>query len=84
MRRIVITGMGIISPVGNSVPVFWNNLKAGVCGVEPIRSFDTSDLSVKVAAQVKDFNPADHGIDAATARKADLYTLYALAAARQA
>ena len=84
MRRIVITGMGIISPVGNSVPVFWDNLKAGVCGVDLIRSFDTSDLSVKVAAQVKDFNPSDHGIDVPTARKADLYTQYAMAAAHQA
>ena len=43
MRRIVITGMGIISPKWKQCPGFWNNLKAGVCGVEPIRSFDTSD-----------------------------------------
>ncbi|HPJ83007.1 MAG: beta-ketoacyl-ACP synthase II [Bacteroidales bacterium] len=84
MRRTVITGMGIISPVGNNIPAFWNNLINGVCGIGPIRSFDTTDLSVKVAAEVKDFNPADYEIDPATARKADLFTLYALAAAHQA
>ncbi|HBG54324.1 MAG TPA: beta-ketoacyl-[acyl-carrier-protein] synthase II, partial [Rikenellaceae bacterium] len=84
MRRTVITGMGVISPVGNDVPSFWNNLANGVCGIGPIRSFDTTDLSVKVAAEVRDFNPAAYGIDPATARKADLFTLYALAAAHQA
>ncbi|MDD3549858.1 MAG: beta-ketoacyl-ACP synthase II [Bacteroidales bacterium] len=84
MRRIVITGMGIISPIGNDITTYWNNLKAGVCGIQRIDTFDTADLSVKVAGLVKNFNPADYGIDPATARKADLYTLYALAAARQA
>ncbi|MCZ2418052.1 MAG: beta-ketoacyl-ACP synthase II, partial [Burkholderiales bacterium] len=84
MRRTVITGMGIISPVGNDIPSFWNNLVNGVCGIGPIQSFDTTDLSVKVAAEVRDFNPAAFGIDPATARKADLFVLYALAAARQA
>ena len=84
MRRIVITGMGIVSPIGNDITTYWNNLKAGVCGIQRIDTFDTADLSVKVAGLVKNFNPADYGIDPATARKADLYTLYALAAARQA
>ncbi len=76
--------MGIISPIGNDITTYWNNLKAGVCGIQRIDTFDTADLSVKVAGLVKNFNPADYGIDPATARKADLYTLYALAAARQA
>ncbi|HRW95298.1 MAG TPA: beta-ketoacyl-ACP synthase II [Bacteroidales bacterium] len=84
MRRIVITGMGIVSPLGNDIATYWNNLKAGVCGIERIDTFDTTDLSVKVAGLVKNFNPADFGIDPGTARKADLYTLYALAAAHQA
>lgn len=84
MRRIVITGMGIVSPIGNDITTYWNNLKAGVCGIQRIDTFDTADLTVKVAGLVKNFNPADYGIDPATARKADLYTLYALAAARQA
>ena len=76
--------MGIVSPIGNDITTYWNNLKAGVCGIQRIDTFDTADLTVKVAGLVKNFNPADYGIDPATARKADLYTLYALAAARQA
>lgn len=84
MRRTVITGMGVISPVGNDIPAFWDNLVNGVCGIGPIRSFDTTDLSVKVAAEVRDFDPVARGIDPATARKTDLFTLYAMAAAHQA
>lgn len=76
--------MGIVSPIGNDIATYWNNLKAGVCGIERIDTFDTTNLTVKVAGLVKNFNPADYGIDPGTARKADLYTLYALAAARQA
>ncbi|NLA15047.1 MAG: beta-ketoacyl-ACP synthase II [Bacteroidales bacterium] len=84
MRRVVITGMGVISPVGNNIAELWARLKAGFCGIDVIRSFDTQDLSVKVAAEIKDFEPALYGIDAPTARKADLFTLYALAASAQA
>ena len=84
MKRVVITGMGVISPIGNSIQTFWESLKTGSCGIDFIRAFNTDDLSVKVAAEVKDFNPADYGIEAPTARKADLFTLYAMAAARQA
>ncbi len=76
--------MGIVSPIGNDIATYWNNLKAGVCGIERIDTFDTTNLTVKVAGLVKNFNPADYGIDPGTARKADLYTLYALAAAHQA
>ncbi len=84
MKRVVITGMGVISPIGNSVQIFWESLKIGTCGIDFIQAFNTDDLSVKVAAEVKDFNPSDYGIDAPTARKADLFTLYAMAAAKQA
>ena len=84
MRRVVITGMGVISPVGNNPTTLWENLKAGLYGIDFILSFDTQDISVKVAAEVKDFDPALFGIDASTARKADLLTLYALAASAQA
>lgn len=59
MRRVVITGVGTISPIGNDVPTFWENMKAGKSGIAPIESFDTTDFSVKVAAEVKDFNPRD-------------------------
>jgi len=84
MKRVVITGMGAISPVGNDIPTFWNNLKNGVCGIDTIRSFSTEDLPVKIAAEVKDFKPDSYGIDAATARKNDRYALFALAASNQA
>ena len=84
MKRVVITGMGVISPVGNSLPAFWDSLKGGVCGVGPITKFDTADFKVKVAAEVKDFNAADFGMDVPTQRRMDLFTQYAMAAAKQA
>ena len=82
MKRVVITGMGVISPVGNSLPAFWDSLKGGVCGVGPITKFDTADFKVKVAAEVKDFNAADFGMDVPTQRRMDLFTQYAMAAAK--
>ncbi|MCH5353792.1 MAG: beta-ketoacyl-ACP synthase II [Acutalibacter sp.] len=83
MRRVVITGMGAITPVGNSVPDFWESLKAGKCGIGPITKFDTADYKVKVAAEVKDFDPLQY-MDKADVRKYDLFCQYALAAAAQA
>ncbi len=59
MQRVVITGVGTISPIGNDVPTFWNNMKAGKSGIGPIESFDASESNVSVAAEVKDFNPKD-------------------------
>jgi 3-oxoacyl-[acyl-carrier-protein] synthase II len=84
MRRVVITGLGIISPIGNSVQTFWNNLKNGHNGIDFIKSIDTENLIVKIAAEVKEFNPADYGIDAGSARRSDRFTQYAMAAANQA
>ena len=84
MKRVAITGLGVITPVGNDVNTFWENLTAGVCGIGPITKFPTDDLKVKIAAEVKDFDPAAFGMDVPTARKLDLYTQYALAAAKQA
>ena len=84
MRRVFVTGLGVISPVGNSVAGFWNSLISGVCGIGPITRFDTANLKVKVAAQVKDFDPKDHGMDVSAARRMDLYSQYAMAAAVQA
>ncbi|MDR1345121.1 MAG: beta-ketoacyl-ACP synthase II [Bacteroidales bacterium] len=84
MRRVVITGLGVISPVGNDVQTFWNNLKNGCNGIDFIKSQNVDNLTVKIAAEVKNFNPADHGVDAASARRSDLFTQYALAAANQA
>ncbi|MDD4431499.1 MAG: beta-ketoacyl-ACP synthase II, partial [Bacteroidales bacterium] len=84
MKRVVITGIGAISPIGNDTNTFWNNLKNGVCGIDTISSFSTEELPVKIAAEVKGFKPDSYGIDAATARKNDRYALFALAAANQA
>lgn len=84
MKRVVITGMGVISPIGNNINTFWDNLKNGVCGIDFIKSIPTENLPVKIAAEVKDFNPADFGIDSSTARRTDLFAQYALAAAKQA
>ncbi|MCQ2514030.1 MAG: beta-ketoacyl-ACP synthase II [Ruminococcus sp.] len=83
-RRVVITGLGAISPVGNNVPEMWKNLVDGVCGIETITEFDTSDLKVTVAGTVKGFAPEDFGIEKREARKLDLYSQYALAAAKEA
>ena len=83
-RRVVVTGTGIISPVGNDVKTYWKNIVEGVCGIELITSFPTDDLPAKVAGEVKDFNPADYEIEPGFARKQDLFTIYAVAAAWQA
>ena len=83
-RRVVVTGTGVISPVGNDTQTFWKNVLDGVCGIEVISSFPTDDLPVKIAGEVKDFNPADHGIEAPFARKQDRFTVFAVAAAYQA
>lgn len=83
-KRVVVTGMGVISPIGNDLQTYWNNLKDGVCGIDCIRSIPTDDLSSKVAGEVKDFNPAEFGIEPAFARKQDKFTIYAVAAASQA
>lgn len=83
-RRVVVTGTGVVSPVGNNVESFWNNLLAGYCGIDFITDFPTDDLPVKIAGQVKGFNPSEYEIEPAFARKQDKFTLYAVAAAWQA
>lgn len=83
-RRVVVTGTGVISPVGNNTETYWKNLLDGVCGIDFIRSIPTDDLPVKIAGEVKDFVPADYGIEPPFARKQDIFTLYAVAAAWQA
>ena len=84
MNRVVITGAGVVSPVGSGVEAFFENLTAGVCGVGPITRFDTKEYRVKLAAEVKDFDPEAAGIDRAQARRTDLFAQYAMAAAMQA
>ena len=80
----MITGMGVVSPVGNDLETTWNNLINGVCGIAPIASFDTSDLPVKIAAELKDFDPIAAGVDKAFAKRNDRFAIYAMAAATQA
>lgn len=75
--------MGVISPVGQSIDAFWNNLKAGVCGIDRIEGIE-EEIPVSVAGQVKDFDPAAHGLAAADARRSDRYSQFALAAAIEA
>ena len=83
-RRVVVTGTGVISPIGNNTETYWKNLLDGVCGIDFIRSIPTDDLPVKIAGEVKNFVPADYGIEPPFARKQDIFTLYAVAAAWQA
>ena len=83
-KRVVVTGMGIISPVGNDVTTYWNNLLKGECGSDFIKSIPTDDLPVRIAGEVKDFNPADYNIEPSFSRKQDKFTVYAVAAAWQA
>ena len=61
-KRVVVTGMGVVTPVGNNVETFWKNIVNGVCGIDYITQFPTDGLSVKIAGEVKDFKPADYGI----------------------
>ncbi len=83
-KRVVITGLGVITPLGNNVETLWNNLVAGRLGIRALEGMEQYNLPVKVAGQIKDFSPAEFGIDAGTARRNDLFCQYALAAAAQA
>ncbi len=83
MERIVITGLGAVTPIGNTVCDFWSHLTAGVSGVGPITHFDTEGFPVQIAAEVKDFDPTDY-IDVKEARRSHRSAQFALAATRQA
>ena len=82
-RRVVISGLGAITPIGNNIEEFWNGIKTQKCGIDEITRLDTSDLKVKLAAEVKDFNAEEH-FDKRTARRMDLYSQYAVVASREA
>lgn len=84
MKRVVITGLGCISPLGNNVETMWAELLKGSCAIDYIHSLDATELPVKIAAEVKDFRPEDFGIDRAMIRHNDRYALYAIAATAQA
>lgn len=82
-RRVVVTGMGVISPIGNNLEEFWNALLEGKCGIGPITKFDTTEYKAKLAAEVKDFNARDY-MEKAEMLRSDLYAQYGLASACQA
>ncbi|MBH1940069.1 beta-ketoacyl-ACP synthase II [Mobilitalea sibirica] len=82
-HRVVVTGMGAITPIGNSVEEFFQNVKEGKCGIDFINSFDTEGYSVKLAAMVKDFDPKKY-MDPKEAKRMDRFSQYAIAAAREA
>lgn len=82
-KRVVVTGAGVISPLGNDVPTFWSNCINGVSGVDIIHSFNVDELPVKIAAEVKNFDPTDW-IDTKEARRMDRVTHFGIAAAEQA
>jgi 3-oxoacyl-[acyl-carrier-protein] synthase II len=83
-RRVVITGLGVVAPLGNSVDVFWDNLIAGKCGVEKITAFDPSPFDTQIAAQVKDFDPAPAFPSPKEIRRTDRYSQFGIHAAWQA
>lgn len=82
-RRVVITGLGAITPVGNDVNTFWESIKSGKCGIDVIKAFDTTDFKAKLAAEVKDFNPEKY-MEKKETKRTDRFCQFALAAASEA
>lgn len=82
-RRVVVTGLGAVTPIGNNVKDFWAGVREGKVGIAPITKFDTTDYKVKLAAEVKDFNAKDH-MDPKAARRMEVFSQYAVAAAKEA
>ena len=83
MRRVVITGLGAITPLGNNVEKFWEGIQAGECGIDYIKSFDTSNFKVKLAAEVKNYNPEEY-FEKREAKRLDKFSQYAIIASREA
>ena len=82
-RRVVVTGLGAVTPIGNNVKDFWAGIREGKVGIAPITKFDTTDYKVKLAAEVKYFNAKDH-MDPKAARRMEVFSQYAVAAAKEA
>ena len=82
-RRVVVTGMGAVTPIGNSVEDFWKGIKEGKCGIDTITRFDVSDYKVKLAAEIKDLNIEDY-MDRRSAKRLDRYSQLAMIAAKEA
>lgn len=83
MKRVVVTGVGAVTPIGNDANTFWNNIKAGVNGVDYVTAFDTTEFKTKIAGEIKDFEPTDY-IDKKEVRKMDRFTQFAMVAASEA
>ena len=83
MRRVVVTGMGAITPIGNSVEAFWDSVCAEKIGFAPITYFDTAEYKAKLAAEVKDFDAAQY-MDKKAARRMEQFCQFAVAAAKEA
>src|SRR5881227_2659059 len=83
-RRVVITGMGVITPIGNDVATFWRNLQNGVSGIDCITAFDTSGFDCRIAGEVRDFEPKNYFKNPKDVRRTDRYTHLAMAAAKMA
>jgi 3-oxoacyl-[acyl-carrier-protein] synthase II len=83
-RRVVITGMGVVTPVGNDLDTFWNNLRNGVSGIELISAFDPSAYDCRIAGEVRNFEPKDYFRNPKDARRTDRYSHLAMAAAKMA
>ena len=79
-KRVVVTGLGAITPLGNDVKTTWNNMKAGVCGIDTVTKFDISEYKCTLAGEVRGFDPTLY-MPKGDVRKTDLYTQYAVAAA---
>src|SRR3954466_10790548 len=84
MRRVVITGMGVVTPIGNDLDTFWSNLQNGVSGIGLIKSFDTSAYDCQIAGELKNFEPKEHFNNPKDVRRTDRYTQLAMAAAKMA
>ena len=83
MKRVVVTGMGALTPVGNNVNEYWQAMLNGTSGASPITRFDAGKFKTRFACELKNFNPSDH-LDKAETRRNDLFTQYALIAAEEA
>ena len=82
-RRVVVTGLGAVTPIGNNVEDFWAGIREGKVGIGPITKFDTTEYKVKIAAEVKDFNVKER-LDNKAARRMEVFSQYAVAASREA
>src|SRR6188474_885890 len=83
-RRVVITGMGVVTPIGSDLETFWRNLQGGVSGIDLISAFDPSAYDCRIAGEVRDFDPKNYFNNPKDARRTDRYSHLAMAAAKMA